>query len=256
MTHTFSRFVVLLAGACLVSCHSFELAGTTDHQYMMNDSTQHEIDSAIYRMADPYRSQLMKTMGEIICNTSSPLEKGNPEGALGNFAADVCLEMSNRILSTQQQSKADVAILNNGGLRKSLPQGSVTLSDIFEVFPFENQVVVLTCNGTLVKRIFDFIAVNNGTPISGASFQINRNDHSAETILIGGLPLDTARNYRVVTVDYLANGGDRFTDFATASKREELNIKLRDIMIEYTREQGRTGKVIVPAPSGRIAYVQ
>ena len=38
----------------------------------------------------------------------------------------------------------DFCLLNNGGLRTSLPQGNITRRKIFELMPFENELVVVT----------------------------------------------------------------------------------------------------------------
>jgi 2',3'-cyclic-nucleotide 2'-phosphodiesterase (5'-nucleotidase family) len=43
--------------------------------------------------------------------------------------------------------KPDLAIINNGGLRKKIPAGAVTLRDLHELAPFNNTVPVLSCWG-------------------------------------------------------------------------------------------------------------
>lgn len=43
--------------------------------------------------------------------------------------------------------EVDLAILNSGGVRSGISAGEVTYADIFKVFPFENEVYVMTISG-------------------------------------------------------------------------------------------------------------
>lgn len=52
-------------------------------------------------------------------------------------------------------------------------------------------------------------------------------------IKIQGLDFDLAKNYRVGTNDYLANGGDNMLFFKKGIERLDLNYKLRDVLIDY-----------------------
>ncbi|MFM2135793.1 MAG: hypothetical protein RL021_1193, partial [Bacteroidota bacterium] len=168
------------------------LSGVEDRQYVLNDSAHPAIDSAIYRSALPYREQLEKQMKEVLCTSAVAMEKGTPDGALGNFVADVCLEMGNRRLNESgigSNLTADVVILNNGGLRRPIPAGPVCLGDFYEVMPFENQLVVLTCNGRLLQQICEFIASKGGTPVSGMGFIIGVTNDKPLKVNIKGLPL-------------------------------------------------------------------
>ena len=54
--------------------------------------------------------------------------------------------------------------------------------------------------------------------------------------------------YRLVTSDYLANGGGRMPALWTPTGREDLTVLLRDAFIQYIREK----KTIEPILDGRI----
>ena len=193
-------------------------------------------------------------MMEVLAHSSAPLVKGNPEGALGNFAADAALSEGNRLARKMGLDTASWAVLNNGGLRKSLPAGDITLSDMYEVFPFENKLEILTCSGSTATSLFRYIASMNGTPVSGLSLVLQSADSSVKSATVGSMRYDSTLTYRILTVDYLANGGDRFTMFNEALKRETLDEKLRDVMIRFVRDKGKSGQEIVPLKDGRIRY--
>jgi len=250
-------FLVSLLSGVLSSCSSPHLIATETHQYVMSDSLYQAVDSSVYLSAEPFRVQLIRQMSEVLCTSETAMEKGVPDGALGNFVSDVCLEMGNRKLKETEGSlyrPADVVILNNGGLRKPLPAGPVSRGDFYEVMPFENQLVVLTCSGRLMQEICEFIASKGGTPVSGIRFTIDASLPLPLAVNINGAPLDTSATYLVMTADYLANGGDQFELFKSAEKRMDTGLKIRDALIEYSREKGRKGESISARSDVRIRY--
>lgn len=242
--------------AGLLSCSpKVQLVSHSAHEYVMNDSTAGEIDSTVYKIADPYRTQMVGAMQEVLANSEAPMEKGLPESTLGNWVADVALKTGNEEAKKNGVQEADCIILNNGGLRKALPAGPVTQGDLFELMPFENRLVILTMDGSSVKKIFNFIASKGGTPLSGASFRI-KDKTQAIDIRIKGVEIDTAVMYRIMTVDYLANGGDQFTDFNSAVRKEDIGLKLRDALIRSAREIGNRGQLIGSKKDGRITHAE
>ncbi len=243
-----------LASALLISCKPvYNIQKTEDKEYVLSDTSNTSIDSSIYSMILPYKEKVEGTMNAVIAETETALEKGNPESKLGNFVADACLSESAKIYYPSDGRQSDFSFFNNGGLRKALPKGKIILGDVFELMPFENQLVVLTLNGELVKKIFNFIASKDGAPISGARFEIK--NHEAINITINNLPLDITKTYKALTSDYLANGGDSF-DFLVGIPRENANLKLRDALIQSLRTTNKEGKKISVNLDGRIIHAQ
>ena len=58
--------------------------------------------------------------------------------------------------------------------------------------------------------------------------------------------------YNVVTIDYLADGNDNMKAFQDAVSINNTGITLRDVMIDYVREQTAEGKQISSQLDGRI----
>jgi 2',3'-cyclic-nucleotide 2'-phosphodiesterase (5'-nucleotidase family) len=256
----YSLRLLLVLTVFSFGCSVREVSRVQTQQYVMSDSLFAVIDSGIYKMADVYRKQLTKQMQEVLCTSAVVMEKGNPESVLGNFVTDVCLQEGNLTVAnwnspSDSVKRADFIILNSGGLRKPLPKGRITLGDLYEVMPFENQLVLLTCSGTLVQQIADFIASKGGTPVSGIRFQIDKSTGKAVAITINGIPLNNNDEYTVMTADYLANGGDNFELFKSASRRIEIGLKVRDALINYSRKAGNREEIIKPKMDGRLTYV-
>lgn len=131
--------------------------------------------------------------------------------------------------------EVDFALQNYGGLRlPSLAKGELTVGEVYELMPFDNQLVVLNLNGVVMKKLVDAIADKNGWPVSrGLSFVIE--DRKATDILINGQPFDPSKTYRAAVPDYVANGGDQ-SDYLTDLDQEESGVFIRDIIIEHLEE--------------------
>ena len=73
--------------------------------------------------------------------------------------------------------------------------------------------------------------------------------------MVNGAPFDSTKVYKAVTSDYLANGGDQYF-FLSDSKKEYLNLKIRDVVIQYMQQQSKEGKTITASLDKRISYVK
>lgn len=229
----------------LVSCRShFEITKKETNQYKFTDTTFATVDSTIAKELDPYRAELNKTMSEVLAVSTTKMERGLPESRLGNFLADACMSATEA-----KGMKADFAMFNNGGLRRGLPEGQITRGDIFELMPFENELVILTISGRDVKKISNFIASKGGEPVSG--IRLNIKDSLATDVFIDDIAYDSTKTYRVLTSDYLANGGDSYTFFLDAV-RESVSLKVRDAIIFYLQEESKKNKKITVELDGRI----
>lgn len=232
---------------------AFKVQKTEQVEYVFSDSLNNEADSSVINYIAPFKEKMSLTMSDVLAESEFAMEKGNPESILGNFVADACMHESAKTFYPTDGRQADFAFFNNGGLRRSLPKGKITRMDAFELMPFENELVVLKINGDVVEKIFNFIASKDGGPISGACFRIK--EKKAIDIVIQNNPLDITKSYRVLTSDYLANGGDSF-DMITNANREYVNLKVRDAIIQYLEFFGKAGKLISNKTDGRISYAK
>src|ERR1051325_3731435 len=155
-------------------------------------------DSLITAEIAPYKVQFSKIMDEVLAISDQPMFRDQPEGALGDFTADVTLKKAREWC--KDSCSVDLCVLNNGGLRNPLPKGNITRGDIFQLMPFENEIVILKLNGDDVKELLDFIANKGGMPVAGMRMKIKNN--MASDIEIGDKPFDISKSYTIVTSDY------------------------------------------------------
>ena len=78
--------------------------------------------------------------------------------------------------------------MTNGGLRTGLPAGPITLGSVFELMPFENELVVLDAPGPVVQQLFEY-AARIKMAVSGATYAVTF-DGLPKDIRIGGQPFD------------------------------------------------------------------
>ncbi|CAN5538578.1 5'-nucleotidase [soil metagenome] len=242
-----NTYLLLLLITSLIACRSTSTIEKVEtSQYIMSDSANPKIDSALWKMVDPYRVQLSKTMSETLAISAQMLTKETPEGLLGNFAADACAS----VIKASGKYTVDFTVLNNGGLRTSLPSGSLILSNIFELMPFENELVILTLDGKTTGELLNYIAAKGGVPVSGIRMKIN--DKKVISAEIGENKYDSTATYNILTSDYLAGGGDNMNFLLSTKKKEITNIKVRDAMIQYLHDLSKKGEPLVVVKDGRI----
>ncbi len=247
--------VVGLIAFILFGCSSeSKIISITSSYIEFSAENTPEDDLAAATLIKPYRLKLETEMNTILAISEQEMFKGVPEGILGNFITDLTLEKGNEYCVKNKIGRADICLLNNGGLRTTLPKGDITKRRIFELMPFENELVVLTLSGEKAQGLFDFLARVNGMPLAGAKLGIS--NKKPVNILVGEEKFNPKKTYRVLTSDYLAEGGDKMRFFLDPIKRENVGNKLRDVIIEYVAEQGNMGKPLSAKLNGRIYLVK
>jgi 2',3'-cyclic-nucleotide 2'-phosphodiesterase (5'-nucleotidase family) len=188
-------------------------------------------------------------MQTVIGKSEKPLLKADGESTLGNFFCDAVLIETKKYLG-KDSVILNAAVFNKGGLRNPLPQGNVTVGNIFELMPFDNVVVLLKMSGTQIKDMLNKISEKGGIPIGGIRFVIR--DNKPIQVTINGQPFDESKFYWVVTSDYLANGGDNYNFFKNAIEKKTTGILLRDMIIEHCKTLTQNGNLIKSQLDGRI----
>jgi 5'-nucleotidase/UDP-sugar diphosphatase len=108
---------------------------------------------------------------------------------------------------------ADLALMNAGGIRDSLPAGRLSYRDVLKVQPFGNQLAVVRLNGA---ELLDYLrAAAKMTPGSGAfahlaGVRMTIQGGQLVSAGIGGQPIDPKRDYRLALNHFTASGGDGY----------------------------------------------
>ena len=213
--------------------------------------TEHSRNNEFSKWILPYKTTLDKVMGVEIGISAQEMQPGKPESLLGRFVTDVMKDYAKK-----RGQKFDFVITNHGGLRGSLPQGEVTIGDVYSMFPFDNELVILTLSGKKVEQLCQEIAKRGGEVTDGIKMWID--DSVAKGIRIGNAetPLDTTGNYKVLTTDYLSFGNDNLYALADYIDIFPFKTPLREIIIDYIKNEHKNGRKINAKMKGEVVLGQ
>lgn len=151
----------------------------------------------------------------------------------------------------------DIALQNAGGVRVDLDAGNVTVGNVYTVLPFRNVLVRLTMTGAEFKQTLEdaitFLlagAGNTGTYPYAASlrFRVDLNQPANNRVSNlevknaqdAWVALNPAATYRVITNDFVADGGDGWVTLrsVTGARRENTFLDYADSFLRYTQRAG------------------
>lgn len=245
-----SFFVLFVSFSCTTAHLSVQQIHTRN--IPVNQQTSF-IDSAISVTIKPFRDSISTRMSRKIAVMAVPMVKGRPESKLTNLVADVVLEYGNRYC-VQQKLKIvpDMAYINYGGIRTSLPQGDITVERIFELMPFENEIVLVKVSGESVIKMAERIADRGGEAVAGMKIGIRNGKLGSLTV--NGKIVDPNALYWVVTNDYIANGGDQMSMLSGSFERVNTSMRIRDLFIDVLAERYKKSGAIDVKEDGRIYH--
>lgn len=247
MNFKLTNCLLLLLFFTISACNiNYHIVKSNREEQNINSSLA--VDSAIIKTYLPYKVQLDAEMNKVIGYTEVELTKQSdlPQSVLGNFFADAVLNQAKKIDST-----IDFTVpTTKGGLRNNIATGEITVAKVFELMPFENELVLYTLKGEDVLNLLNFIAKTNGQPVAG--LKMNINDGKPENISINGKDFNVNQTYQVLTSDYIASGGDGAVGFATPIARKSLGLKVRDALLQEVAQLQAEGKKINTKLDGRI----
>ncbi|MEG0518655.1 MAG: 5'-nucleotidase C-terminal domain-containing protein [Bacteroidales bacterium] len=189
---------------------------------------------------------------EVIGYTDYELDKLSEKHSLANLSTDILLDCAQKYLAKKGlNTHLDIALTNYGGIRTTIPAGNITSFDVLSVFPFDNRLVIFNLEGKYVRELMENFAKRGRVEaMAGVEMVVAKNQ--LEKCLIGGLPLDDAKIYRIATIDFLLSGGDSVYALKYGTDVIETGIIVRDAVIDYIKEQTRNGKEVIAAPEIRV----
>jgi 5'-nucleotidase / UDP-sugar diphosphatase len=115
--------------------------------------------------------------------------------------------------SMQERTGADLAIMNSGGIRDSLPEGRITYRDVLKVQPFANTVVLVRLNGAELLKYLEATAkmsAGAGAFPHTVGVQMLIEGGVLKDAKVNNQPLDPRREYRLAINNFMAGGGDGY----------------------------------------------
>jgi len=244
------HFVLLLTFILVVSCAEKKYAVTKIEGREIGITDKLSEVTEIENFIKPYRDKIDADLNKVLANAPETLDKsGEWQTPMGNFLADITFDKANKVFRLRENKSLDICMLNHGGIRTIIPKGDVTARAAYEIMPFENSAIVIGLKGEQILEIVNYIiSEKKPHPLKGLTFTIDKNNQP-KNIQVNGKALDNFKVYYVVTSDYLSNGGDSMVFFKKGVEQYNLDYKLRNIIIDYFREN----KTIVANKDIRIS---
>jgi 5'-nucleotidase len=211
-------------------------------------------DLALIDALEPARAQVATLQNQDL-GLNVPVALGRnyeSESPLGDVLAD----------SLRAMMKADVAMMNPGGLRADLRGGPLKYGAVYEVIPFDNQIASLELTGEQLKRVLmaAFGGKKGVFQVSGVEVKLSRcpsPDRLKGFTLPGGKSVDPAGHYKVVMPDFLARGGDGLGPVLATIEHERVDLgdnrgNLRDELVAFWQDKKQP---LIAPKTGRVAFV-
>ncbi len=251
MRQSFSYILLITWLIFLGSCKTNLVRTGYDTQNLKVSSEGTPIDSTLVKLYLPYKTILEKDMNRVISYSEVEMIKDKPESFLTNFLGDLLLEESKKVCNEKGLDiSPSVSFFNYGGIRTFMPQGEITVGKIFELMPFENELVLVELQGDKMQEFLNYIASKGGDAIGGARLKISGD--KATDVSIGGEKIDMSKTYWLATNDYVAGGGDGLDVLQQRLNFVNTGEKIRDVIISYMENKQEKKENLTAKLDGRI----
>ncbi len=193
-------------------------------------------DKGLLALLTPYKTQIDKLMGEVIGTSDKRYEMS----LVRKGDCELAQLVANALMWYSRYDELDFAMTNGGGIRADLPAGQIKLSDIYNILPFPNSIVVMDLEGAKIKQFIEYCMKKKiGT---GGYLQFSKEvqiyldkDNNVTKVTISGIELDPSHMYRFATNSYLADGGDGFSVISEGIVFNETEEVQRESLVQYIK---------------------
>ncbi len=154
----------------------------------------------------------------------------------------------------------DIVFVNAGAIRsnKIIPAGLITKEDVFELYPFDDNIVIAEITGREIKSMLEtslrsfpkassgFLqslgieyTINTTNPsqiLSKDELSILRNGKRISNIKIGKTPLIMDKYYKIAVSEYIFNGGNGYSQFKNSKNIIKTEISVQNAIIDYLKK--------------------
>ena len=181
-----------------------------------------ESNFVIDQLLDDYASvpEYIEKMGEVLASSAATYTKY----ALAPWGASVIRDYAG----------VDIGVLNTGGFRVTMYSGPVTMGELVEIYPFDNEIKSSLLSGQELTTLYQ---EENGYLVFD-----DRISYSDGKLRLDGVPVVLNTLYRVGAVDFIFDNDD--FSFLDGDDIQNTHLLMRDLLAEDLRN---TSGVFNPA---------
>lgn len=225
-------------------------------------------DRGVYELIGSINEEFSGMLNKVVAHTDYDLVINDPELGIRIIRSqetnlgDLCADAYRFV------SGADIALVNGGAIRATIPAGTITYGSVVSVHPFDNKLSVAEASGQEILDALEFSAqflpgeFGGFMQVSGITFTIDLNvdssiktNNQGEFVCVSGErriknvkvlnsetgeyeALDPEKIYTVAGIDYtFQDGGDGFTMFKDNFYPQSRVMPEIDILITYIQEK-------------------
>jgi len=213
-------------------------------EYLYDDAV--EDDTTVLRVIKEWKNKIQFITDEKVCVSTAHLTRSySEESLLGNLVADAMLHAFPEV---------DLALTNSGGLRQDIEADTITVGHLISAFPFPNTVVQMELTGKQLKELFEHGAsLTNGVLQVSHGFEITYDERKGignrlVKCQFKGQSMVDNKTYKVLTSNFLADGGDGFVAFKSGENIKKTTVEILKTMVNYLK----TFTKYTPIKEGRV----
>ena len=197
----------------------------------------HLLDPQIFDLATdtieavlPHIELVRKKANEPVAWLDKPLSKG-VDGSDSEIGWITCRAI-------RERSGQPIAVFHRNGIRNDLARGLVTFGTLYQVLPFEHEIMTGEMSGEDLLQVAAFSLPGVQPPLVIEGLEpVGTSAGSPGWRQKNGAAIEKGKWYPIAFNDFLAQGGDRFVQFARVRNPRETRMMVREVFMESLREQ-------------------
>ncbi len=187
-------------------------------------------DPKMVELLQRFKNRLKsKPLDEVLATVFGDLGRSNQgDSFLGEMTAD----------AIRKAAGTEIALLNSGSFRTDFKSGDLTREILYEIFPFDDEVVTLDVPGSYLRKAIEASELKKGQGgfLQVSGLKIERSGEELK-ILAGNEPLRDRQKYLVAVNDFLAGGGDGYDVFRRVKARRKTQRMVRELLESTLKEK-------------------
>ncbi len=213
-----------------------------------SEANKADFDEEILKISNTAVEEVAPLLNEEIAELPVALERTLLEGSLTSVMGNWITDMM------RYDEDVDFAFCNDGGIRTNFEAKKLTVNDIYTVAPFGNLIYKIEMTGSQIVKLLEQVVGNDSSnmQMSGLTakydLSLPEDQQVFDVRLADGTLIDPEKTYSLVTNEYLATGGNKYSAFvedrvSSVNKNVADNISL----IEKVKKLGKEGPLVIDA---------
>lgn len=231
--------------------YSYTLIPVTDR------FSDEQLDKRMMAFLKPYKHVVDSVNSHVIGYSATSLANDDRNGGYANWTADFAmwygrLKADSLTLAGHPTGRPELSLMNVGGIRQNMPAGEITEGQLLSTFPFSNSMIMISIKGADIMEALRVAAGKGGEAISGNVRVVTDDEGNLIRVVIDGEEMDPDKTYRLMTIDYVAEGNDDMRSMANHEVIWRDDVEMCAPLLRYVRHTTELGLPVAPDPTGRF----